>query len=126
MSLSDNHLQTGIHILVSDIGLNRTDGLTCWRNIRIISGFFGWHYKFKQSETRIQKNGNYKGWYSEDWFKNAIPHVTLTRRRDRFANEGILTCKDSLDSSTATVNVHYPSKCSHLCVFCSYRNNYCI
>ena len=115
MSLSGNHLQTGAHILVSDVGLNRTDGLTCWRNTQVISGSFGWHYRFEGNETRIEKDGNYEGWYSEHWTNYRISHVTLTRRKDTLATEGILTCKVTFDSFyTASMNIHYPSECLHL------------
>ena len=122
MYLSDEQLQNGTHILITDVGLENNDGLVCWVNRRIVSRHFGWHYKPRvdlANESKIEKlndtRGRITGWYSDSWL-NVVPYVALTRRSATPATEGILTCEDPRCDfcSSVSLEVHYPSE---LCVF---------
>ena len=110
MYLSDKQLQNGDHTLITDVGLENSDGLVCWVNRRIISDTFGWYHKPGKNELKIGYNGTID-WDSHSWF-NVVPHVVLKRRSTTPATEGILTCKDPKCDfcSSVSLEVHYSSE----------------
>ena len=103
VSLSGKQLQTGAHILVSDIGRNSGDGLSCYSQ----SDRVRWYHRLKgshSSEMELDTYGNNRGWYRQYQFNTGI----LTRRSGIPATEGILTCKNGYYGySSVSVEVHY-------------------